>query len=147
MMIEQMKQSQIEYRNILCNVYVGPSGSGKSKIVREIYKDIFTVNTQNRQEFLFNNYNGEKTILFDDFYGGVSYHYMLAILDGYRLPLNIKNGDTVAMWDTVIFTSNKCPELWWENGLRNVKRRITNLWEVREGNTKPLSLETQKKWE
>ncbi len=147
MILANQMRGQQTWRKLKVSVYCGKSGVGKSKLVRELHPEIYLVNTRNKTEFLFNNYKGEKQILFDDFYGEVPYTYMLQILDGYKLPLNIKNGDTCAMWDTVIFTSNKTPSLWWQSGLRNMERRINHLWEVKEGNTRPLSLKLEKKWD
>lgn len=140
---------QKEWRILTVDVYCGKSGAGKSKLVRELYPDLYLVNTRNKTEFLFNGYQGEKVILFDDFYGEVPYTYMLQICDGYKLPLNIKNGDTCAMWDTVIFTSNKTPKLWWQSGLKNMTRRIDHCWEVSGGNPNPtqFSIKLEKKWE
>lgn len=134
-----------EWRDIDVTIYVGRSGSGKTSKVS--MKDTFIVNMENKQEFMFDGYMGEKTILLDDFYGQIKYHYMLRILDGYQLPLNIKNGKSTALWTKVFITSNQTPSLWYSQGLRSLKRRITNLYEVIEGNTKLLSLATKKNYE
>lgn len=134
-----------EWRDITTTIYVGESGAGKTRKVPK--KDTFIVNMENKSEFIFDGYLGQKTILIDDFYGQIKYHYMLRILDGYELPLNIKNGKMIALWENVFITSNVTPTLWYSSGLRSLKRRINNLYEVREGNTIPLSLETKKSYE
>ncbi len=144
---ELIKMNTPEWRKVKVVAFVGPAGTGKSKLVRDRDPMVFNVNMNNKTEFLFNGYKNEKSILFDDFYNQVDYEYMLQILDGYRLQLNIKNGDTMAQWDTVYFTSNRTPSLWWGDGLRSMARRITELWEVLEGNTIPLTLKSKKKYD
>ena len=108
---ELTKQNTPDWRIVKVICYIGPMGSGKSKLVREQDKDVFNVNMNNKNEFLFNGYMNQKSILFDDFYNQVDYEYMLQITDGYRLQLNIKNGDMMAQWTTIYITSNKTPNL------------------------------------
>lgn len=134
---KQMNAPKIRNIRVVC--YVGVSGSGKTS--RVPIDDTFWVNLDNKKEFLFDGYMGEKVILLDDFDGQISYNYMLRILDRYTLPLNIKNGRMMAEWEEVYITSNVTPELWYPRGARALKRRITLLEEVIEGNTKPLSLD------
>ncbi len=143
-----MQNRATDWRDIVTTVYVGESAAGKTRLVIEkTKKNLFIVNCENKTEFLFDGYKGESSILFDDFYGQIKYHYMLRILDGYRLPLNIKNGRTMALWDQIYITSNKTPALWYSSGLKSLKRRINLVYEVIEGNTSLLSLNCKKNYE
>lgn len=131
------------WRDVITTVYVGRQEAGKTILISN--DDLFRVNCENKQEFLFDGYMGEGTILLDDFYGQIKYHYMLRILDGYPLPLNIKNGRTTAVWNKIFITSNQTPALWYSAGLKSLRRRINFLYEVRKGNTELFSLGIKEK--
>jgi len=97
-------------------VFHGPSGCGKSRKAREIDPNLYNVMTPNGKggALWFDGYNGEETILFDDFYGWVSYELILQITDRYPMKVNVKGSTVHRRWTRVIFTSNKSPLGWWE---------------------------------
>lgn len=133
------KEETREFRKVSVEAYVGDAGTGKTRKAHEENPGIYTVNPD--ETFPFDGYDGEETILIDDFYGGLKYHYLLRILDGHQLRVNIKGGHRYARWTKVIITSNKKPADWYAAGLTPaLARRITNVTTFcneEAGNTRP----------
>jgi len=136
---EVEKETTREFRQVDVQVYVGDAGCGKTRKAMEENPGIFTVNCSDT--FPFDGYDGEKTILLDDFYGGLKYNEILRILDGHQLRVNVKGGRRYAKWTKVVITSNKRPESWYSMGLTPaLARRTPNVTEFRneeEGNNVP----------
>jgi len=134
------KEATKDFRGVEVNVLWGEAGSGKTKAAHEADPNIFTVNTD--EAFPFDGYSGEKTILLDDFYGGIKYHNLLRILDGHQLRVNVKGSSRYACWTKVYITSNVSPANWYKHGLTPaLKRRLTTVTEYlchqEAGNTIP----------
>lgn len=133
------KEQTKKFREVEVNVYVGDAGSGKTRKAFEENPGIFTVNPD--ETFPFDGYDGERSILIDDFYGDLKYHHLLRILDGHQLRVNVKGGHRYARWKKVIITSNKTPEEWYKVGMTPaLKRRInlvTTFCNEEAGNTMP----------
>jgi len=109
-----------QHRDVKVYVLFGVSGSGKTKWAWDTYPDLYT----KPDGEWWDGYAGQKTVLLDDFYGGIPHHTMLKICDRYPLSLPIKGGFAPACYDTVIITSNKHPSHWYENGLKALTRRL-----------------------
>lgn len=82
----------------------------------------------NYEDGWFDGYEGEKTILIDDFYGGIKYTKFLTMLDGYQELLKVKGSFVYANWTTIYITSNDHPRDWYQKGLTPaLARRITSI--------------------
>ena len=81
----------------------GKTGSGKTKAAME-YKDVYKINGDSMQWW--DGYNGEKTLVIDEYDNQIPCTKLLGILDGYQLRLDLKGSFTYANWDKVIITSN-----------------------------------------
>jgi len=129
-----------DFRKITVEVYYGQAGSHKSRRAMEAaiesgqgyYRPVIN----NSGQVWFSNYNGEKTLIFDDFYGQVRFSYMLRLLDGYRMEIESKGGSVYAAWDRVFITSNVHPRKWWRSyekipaqSVKGMIRRITKITE------------------
>ena len=87
--------------------------------------NVFLVNCENAN-FPFDAYDGEHTILFDDFYGQIPYETLLRYLDRYKVRLNVKGSYTYANWYKVFFTSNMDIMEWYPGkNIDALLRRIT----------------------
>lgn len=78
----------------------------------------------------FDGYEGQKTLILDDFTGDFcAFRFLLRLLDAYKLRAEIKGGFVWAQWSTVIITSNYSPNAWFTTPLDQtpLKRRLTNV--------------------
>lgn len=112
-------------------IFWGPTGSGKSRKARQMDPNLYNVPEPNNGSLWFDGYRGQKTILLDDFYGWIKYHTLLQITDGYPYQAPTKGSFVHRQWDTVIITSNKPPEKWYNRDeITALTRRITSIEHV-----------------
>jgi len=123
------KKRALQFRNVECLVYHGTAGVGKTRTAVEQGGDSFYfLDHSGEGRLWFDGYEGETTLIIDDFYGWIKWHMFLRILDGHPLRLEIKGGFTFALWTKIIITSNKPPDLWYERGMPpELQRRITTI--------------------
>lgn len=115
----------LRWRSLDVIILLGVAGCGKSKYVRENSPDVFLVDYD--QKFMFDGYEGEKEILIEEFNGQIKYNYLLKMLDGHPLPLNVKFGRSHALYTKVYITSNVHPRFWYQRVRDNLKRRCPKL--------------------
>lgn len=105
-------------RDITTTVYWGIGGAGKTYRAREdclklgLGEPYFMMNPNNNSIW-FDNYDGERGLIIDDFYGWIKPHILFRYLDKYLLQLPIKGSTTYANWTHVWITSNKHPKEWY----------------------------------
>lgn len=120
----QKKQAKT-WRDVSVVAYVGATGTGKTRKATE-GTDWYILPQSNR--LWLDGYEGESTLIIDDFYGGMKYSTLLRVLDGHALQLEVKGGFVYAMWTKVIITSNDHPRLWYKKGFTPaLQRRITTI--------------------
>lgn len=80
----------------------------------------------------FNGYEGQKTLILDDFSGDFcQFRFLLRLLDIYKLKVEIKGGFAWAVWTTVVITTNNEPSSWYQGvNLAPLKRRIHEIREI-----------------
>lgn len=128
------KESTKEFRKVEVEIIIGDAGIGKTKYCWDKDPNLFTVEPNNA--FPFDGYDGEKTILIDDFYGTLKYCTLLKILDGYQYRVNTKGSHRYAKWTKVFITSNAHPREWYHMGYTPaLQRRTTNLLEMHDHKT------------
>jgi len=106
--IERVRQLHNEaeaedFRMVEVVVHSGPTGCGKTRAAMTeagIYK------IQGDQLKWFDGYEGQKTILIDEYSNNVPITMLLSLLDGYKLRLPVKGGFTYARWTKVHMTTN-----------------------------------------
>lgn len=93
-------------------VFVGPPGCGKT---RSVYERFFSIYAKDPETIWWDGYSGQECVLFDDFYGGISYAQILRITDRYVCQVQTKGGHDYLRDSTTtfVFTSNKDPAFWW----------------------------------
>lgn len=57
----------------------------------------------------FGNYEGERTLIIEEFMGKMEYRFFLRLLDGYKMDLDVKGAHVPAAFTTLILTSNQPP--------------------------------------
>ncbi|AXH76494.1 MAG: putative viral replication protein [Cressdnaviricota sp.] len=95
-------------------VYIGPTGCGKSARARLVDPNLYTLPVHDTGTPWCNGYDGQKTILLDDFYGGIKHSLALRLLDGYPLQMQTKGGFVTLNHEMIIITSNAPPEQWYK---------------------------------
>jgi hypothetical protein len=102
----KMQKAKSECRNIEVTYVYGVRRQGKSKYVRKLHgmENIFTVGSKG--DFIFDGYDYEDVILFDEFDGKIPIIDMNKYLDVYPLLLNIKGSKVPAMYTKIYLTSN-----------------------------------------
>lgn len=149
-----LKYSEVK-RNPDKQTYVkwiwGPSGTGKTRRVWEDIKFMSRMSEndeekieaywwRNSQGKWFDGYDGEEVLVLDDLRPeDFNFTFLLAILDRYPCKVEIKGLTRELLATTIYITSCYSPDdfikfIANENG-KQLKRRITNVTEVTEGNT------------
>ncbi len=124
-MVDQQKRK--DFRKVEVIIIKGPTGCGKTRRAVEMSKDTYKI--EGGEMAWFDGYNGEKTLVIDEYDNQINCTTLLGILDGYTRKLPIKGGFTYANWDRVIMTTNN-DEL--HTSAKNehkkaLKRRITRV--------------------
>lgn len=114
-------------------VLVGEPGSGKSRFANE-YPG--TKYWKPRGQW-WDGYNGEDVVILDDFYGWVPYDELLRVCDRYPLKVPVKGAFVEFVSKTVIITSNKRPEEWYDKekipDQSAMWRRFNEMWYCERG--------------
>lgn len=105
-------------------VLCGEAGLGKTRRAGEIDPYLWEWNDKR----WFDGYDGQETMLIDDFDGSdIPYKYLLRLLDGYQFLLPIKGGFTWKEWRRVIITTSHHPRQWYGKYPQELKRRISRI--------------------
>ncbi len=97
-------------------LHVGETGTGKTKWVYDNEESFWKMPIQNGTNW-YDNYQGDKAVLLDDFSGGfskVGLTELLRLLDGYSDIVPVKN--SFAPWkpDRIYITTNIWPDKWYD---------------------------------
>jgi len=124
------KEQSNKWRDVKVNIRYGEAGVGKTKWAMGDYKDVYNLPHPSGVVW-FNGYNGETTLILDDFTGWIKYHDWLRLVDGYPYMGQTKGGFIYANWTEVRITSNKSPDNWWKGVTvkdnKEFRRRITTI--------------------
>lgn len=119
-------------------LFFGDAGTGKSTKARsyaKLYGEHYTLGVPSGGNIWFDGYNGEATLLIDEFKGWIQPTFLNQLLDKYKLKLPIKGGFVNAKFTHVFITSNFPPEEWWSDKViwnkSSLLRRITGIYEFR----------------
>lgn len=95
-----------EDREVKVTYIFGDTGSGKTRFVmnKYLYDEIYKVTNY---EHPFDNYNGQKVLLLDEFRGGIPISDLLQYLDRYPCRLPARYTDKVACYTEVYIISNE----------------------------------------
>ena len=104
----------------------GPPGSGKSRRASEFSGTKFWVAQPRTSSggVWFDGYEGDDTLIFDEFTGWLSRNFAQRLSDRYPLKLETKGGSVSMVSKRQVFTSNRHPSDWWKDGLGAMERRL-----------------------
>ncbi len=98
------KEKRKKFRKLEVTHIWGNTGSGKTRMALEASKDYYKIQGDELQWW--DGYEGEDTLVIDEYDNNIKLTKLLGILDGYELRLPIKGGFTWANWTKVYITSN-----------------------------------------
>jgi len=111
-----------------CNVYWGPTGTGKS---HRAFSEGPGAYVKNPNIKWWDGYQGEETVIIDEFSGLIDITYLLRWIDRYPCMVEVKGGAVVLNAKNFIITSNISPQEWYPNASANHKaalaRRLTTV--------------------
>lgn len=105
-------------------VYWGPTGSGKSRHIDELWPDAFRVQPGSYGNVWFTGYDGQPVTYFEDFYSWVKLDFLLRLLDWYPVSVPSHGGMLPFVSTTIVFSSNYDPKDWYPNVGRTVKEAL-----------------------
>lgn len=102
-----------EDRDVTVSVFHGEGGTGKTAYAITLCKkynlDYYILSAPDSHTVWWDNYDGEKAIIIDDFYGWIKPHELFRICDRYKYKVPIKGSFVHAQWQWVFITSNNHP--------------------------------------
>lgn len=113
------------FREMSVSYYYGKTGKGKTRSVMEQYgyENVFRVTDY---KYPFDNYKGQKVLVFEEFHTSFRIQDMLNYLDGYPLELPSRYNNKVACYDKVYILSNTPLEKqYW-----NVQKEYPDTWDA-----------------
>ncbi len=122
----------------------GDTGTGKTRKAMS-YDENDTYKIQGSAMQWWDGYDGEKTLVIDEYDNQIGCTELLGILDGYSLRLPIKGSFTYANWTRVIITSNygdlhqNAKEMHRNSLARRITQKILLCADVARGNTETLA--------
>lgn len=108
-------------------IFYGPPGTGKSHLAK-VYagEDAYWLRRGNTGVW-FDDYDGEHTVVIDDFDGWIPSGLLMQLADQYPLRVDTKHGSANFTSKSIIITTNYMPDMWY--GLRfpfaALERRVT----------------------
>lgn len=107
-------------------IFHGETGTGKTRKAYAMDPQLYKIPIHESGSLWFDGYDNQKTLLIDEFYGGIKYSLMLRLLDGYPLQVQYKGGFVTLNHEQVIITSNSSWEEWYPNVTNTdaLRRRI-----------------------
>lgn len=124
LLVKNRQAKMVGYNKKEVFVLWGPTGTGKTRAAIEglftsgevIEGDYYIVNRANTSGTgsWWDGYDGEKTVIFDEFYGDwMKLAEFLRITDGYPMTVPTKGGHKNLEARVIYFTSNHCPAEWY----------------------------------
>jgi len=112
-----------------CIILWGPTNVGKSSWVWRNFPNLYNalLPDDNSGKLWLERYDGQRCVLFDDFYGEMSLSFLLRICDQWAMQVSCKGGSYPWLADYVFFTSNVHPADWWP-GRGYSAERLAALW-------------------
>lgn len=133
------KKANTGFRNLNVNYLWGKTGTGKTRFLFETYgyDNMYRVSNYKNP---FDNYEGERILVLDEFYESLPIGLMLNVLDGYPLQMPARYHAKWAVYDEVWILSNRRLAHQYEmvaakdlEVYNAFHRRIDNSWAMENG--------------
>lgn len=95
-----------------CDVFWGPTGTGKSRSAWTQYPDAYSKCPRSK---FWCGYRGESNVIIDEFRGGIDIAHLLRWLDRYPVRVEVKGGSRPLCANKFIITSNLHPRDWFSD--------------------------------
>lgn len=125
------KRGQTYRGRKMTSVYWGDAGTGKTRKAYEDDPELYCLQ-KDADTVWFDAYEGQKTLLLDDYYGWIKWGFFLNLLDGHPCRLPRKGSHTWAEWTRVIITSNQPVEEWYPNKWEDLRCRKALIDRIRD---------------
>lgn len=103
----------------------GPPGTGKTKWCLDNGGDAYWLKKPGQgQTLFFDGYDGQETVVIDEFYGWIPFDLMCRMCDRYPLMVDTKGGMVNFYPKRIFITSNMDPTTWYKKGLGALERRF-----------------------
>lgn len=96
-----------QQRDIRVSYVYGAPGVGKTSTVLDMYPDAYRVKSY---EHSFDSYEGQSTLILDEFTGQIDFHELMNMLDRYPYECEARYYNRWALWTRVIIISNLPPK-------------------------------------
>jgi len=123
------KKKSEGYNKKEIRVYWGDTGTGKTRSAVEEFPSAFIV-SEGVSGFWWDGYDGEETVIMDEFRGNIPLSHLLRILDGYSCQVSIKGGSRLLTAKTIIITSNTSPYEWYGNADERSKEALVRRLDI-----------------
>lgn len=135
--IRELKRIRAPFRNWEMEVFIvyGDPGTGKTRFANEFGDVYFLPPPGADKKLWFDLYNGEETIVIDDFYGWIKWSIFMQLLDRYKCLQPHKGGFYSIISRRIVLTSNAAPWSWYKYDTAKcwgaLTRRVTRCIELR----------------
>ena len=93
----------------------GSSGSGKTTLAKQSFPNYYLFMPQRGATTWWNKYQGEETIIIDEFANNFPFHYALQVLEQPGILVETKGNTVQLTAKRIVITSMKSPIEWWPN--------------------------------
>lgn len=117
-------------------IIYGPTGTGKTRYAKDNFPDAYW----KQRSVWWCGYDGQDTVVLDEFYGWLPYSTLLRICDRYPLLMETKGGQVNFTAKTIVFTTNSLPHLWYRTNFQALARRVSKWLILHTLNEPPVEL-------
>lgn len=125
--LENLKKLSIQpiEREVHVTWLYGSPGSGKTRWVWSNFPEVYSKPSGN----WWDGYNGEETLLLDDYDEDIPFAELLKVLDRYKYRVQVKGGFVGARWTRVFITTNNPPDHFYKfvSNRKALVRRISEI--------------------